>query len=715
MKIFKVSSHLGAVGTVALGLASIIKSASADDQKKVELPNLPKQVQLGPLDVPKLVEKKIPLSDNLIDQFIDIFKDLTEWNTPQYELQIKTLHGLPQEIKVQIAKRAFSQATKALKDNVADLKDIENKANGFVQALSMKEPLLKNVLANTKNEYQELIGAYLQALSDKGNKREQTSEESASWNSWILERNLLKPNVLDSAPPGLFNKKWYPQIEKILERTDNEFTAGGTTITSSLNSVIRLAILESRKDSGIKEPKVYKNLPRAKFIGQQGVNINEILVACPEKVRAEIVGKIFTETSTALKNNDPDLRGKEAGLYNFLQSISSTSWLLKSTLEGAKNEYQELIGAYLQALSDKENKREKTSEQSAYWNSLILGNYLLRSEIISSAPPSLFSKKWYPQIEKILERIDKEFTSTPPFYTKASLVQTIAKIATLEHRKDSGVKEPRLYNDLIKLTNKNLEDNFPLFSNSLEEFIKNEAIVNDRDAHTGSLIQPYEKIIQQILANPPSDDATEKQRSLHISAYLRAQMLTVLFNRFDCLEVGHDLMLRKLAETISKANIENIPELVNRFGSNFEPSNFLNQELYEKIANSTKKHLTPLLDTEFKNLLDENCTKHEAAAQTILAIRDLYPRSKTFYFRRNEYLSKKADLILEHFQNNELKDKGAVRSYVDLLKVILEEDNKSASTLKCFNHGLHTQIDFSQKAMQKAQNLQEVRDHRGGS
>ncbi len=611
---------------------------------------------------------------------------------------------LPETVQVELTRIAFNGIKKALVSNSSDLENKENNIRELLNGFSGNK--LKILLSKTKNEYQELIEAYLDALGDKENGRKNTPDESTYYNAWALDVKILSPS-LQSVPPGLFKESWYPKIEKIASRMDKEFISNSystTARTYTVGVITALSNLEFRKDSGIKEPKLYNTL--FTFVDKGHASVEVIVKGLPETLQVELTKKVLDSTKKALINNSSDLSSKENSTEQLLNNFSGND--LKTLLLKTKNEYQELIEAYVNALADKENKRKSTTEESASWNGWVLGTKLLTSRITDAAPPGLFKETWYPKTEKILERINNELVDAPRIYTQLALASLIA----LELKNDSGIKEPKIFHKLIDLADKNPKTYFPSNWNMLHNSIVREAVMNDNPKGSRvpnptlivpkeSLIQPYESLIKKIITNLPPINKTQEDLELHNSVI----QATIFLSKAPISRPKQiiDFQDQRLT-TISKANMEEIPGALTQL-----QSMILSHSLHKEnnIVEAGKKHIMPIINIGFQGLLDEDSKKNEAGLKTILLAQNFYGTSPSALIQ-DESIKKLCNLALDRFQNKELKDDVAIRTYREFVYYIHNE-RRDPELLKAYTSGLNKQIVFTSKTKEKAINPQELR------
>ncbi len=673
----KILSTPRILGTAILGTASLISTASALNNDKKNVTNPPPQVKLTPLDIPKLVEKKLVIPEDLFNELLDDINNLST-----------ILKALPQEINTTIAKKAFNEQIKTIKGNLPDLDKKEQQVENFIKHIS--EDKLKSILLASKNEFQELIEAYINALADENNKRKNDKGSSAAWNAWALDTKVLSQKALDTAPSGLFKEAWYTKIEKIAERIDKELSSGFPDEAKkwAINSVVKLSQLESK---GSKEPKLYKTLLT---LAEKG-HIDSITVIneLPLALRTEFVKAAFNEAKKALINNSPTLESKETNLQQLLNKLSNGGEL-KTTLLKTKSEYQDLIEAYINALADEKNKRKSTAEESASWNGWTLNTKLLNSSL-DSAPPGLFKEAWHPKIERIIERINKELSDNAPHNAKQWTQGAVTALMLLELKSNNG--ESKIFQKITDLINSNPQTHFPSSHSMLYKGVVQEFLTNDPQKQ--SLLKSYENLVRKIIIDLPPVNKTQKETELHDSVIQAVIWLaSAPVNRPQHIIDLQDQRLSK----ISKAKLEDIPDALIDFQERILNNTFPEQA---KIVEAGKKYLIPIINTGFNGLLDEDSKNNEAGLRTILVTQGLY-RDINISLTRTESLNKQCKLVFDRFQKVELKDEVAIKTYIDFMSHLYKGADIETSTI--FAIGLNNQIQFSQKARAKAANPAEL-------
>ncbi len=425
--------------------------------------------------------------------------------------------------------------------------------------------------------------------------------------------------------------------------------------------------------------------------------IVQVFNSLPQEIQIKIMKRAFNEQFKAIKNNSSDLEKKERQVWNLIVSAEK----LKPLLQESKPELQNLIGAYLHAIADKENKREKTSEESIVSNTHGLPLLYIR-DASAHFPTDLFDEKWHPEIEKIIERLDKEFRMQAN--AKRYLESALGKLAIVELR--SNPKEPKIYNSLLKLIDKNPELYLSSLGQELEEIIVIEATFGNtsRPKFNETLIQPYEKIIQRIVSSPPEENATEDEKGFYNTAwYAAVRLAKEPFHRPGCILQYYDTEIGKIA----KAKPESIPVLVNKFQDQF--SNYgVHLGIQKEIGEIYKKHLIPCMDTGFQYLLDEDSNKNEIGSRLVISLRDFLSKLKVVNLDTDINFKKSTGLVFNRFQKEELKDEKALRAYLNFFKDALIREPSNTEILKSLGTGLNTQINFTSKTKQAAINPREV-------
>ncbi len=611
----------------------------------------------------------------------------------------KTLvNNLPEQIQTELVKKSFSEVKKALTDGSKELGEKEYHAEQLLGGFEKND--VKNILLKTKTEYQDLIEAYINAIASEENKR--------VGNANFLEAKLLTPH-LDSVPPALFKETWYPNIEKIAKNIDKDFKSEPKIVLySDTNLLLALSSLELRKDSGIKEPKLYKTL--ISFVDKGYIDSLVVVNSTPEYVQTELVKAAFNGTRKALVNNTLDIGAKESNLKQLLDRFQEDK--LKTILLKSKTEYQDLIEAYINVLADKENKRQKTPGDSASWNGwaldiAILGPYL------KSTPPGLFKEAWYPKIDTIINRANKEFEAGEPNNPRKYTQDALTTLIALEHKQDSGVKEPQIFQKLVDTIEKNPKAHFPKSWEVLHNCIVKEATLNDNPKGSRvlqsphlivpkeSLVKSYENLITKITNDLPLKNKNQEDEVLHDSLIKATVWLACApINRP---QLVIDFQDKRLSE-ISKANLEDMSEALTQLQGNIVYS-FPEQN---KVINAGKKHFPSIINAGLKGLLDEDSKKNELGLKIIITAQNFYQNySFTIPVAGDKSFTKLINSALDRFQNKELKDEVAIRTYLDFISHIKKE-GRGIETEPALAIGLNSQAQFTQKAKEKAVNAQEL-------
>lgn len=409
----------------------------------------------------------------------------------------------------------------------------------------------------------------------------------------------------------------------------------------------------------------------------------KVLEPLSQEERVKLAKKIFTETKNALVNNTANLKTQEKCLLLLLNAIPANYKSLKDILPACKNEYKDLIGAYINALSNPEHKREKDKETSARFNALILANLLAdRGDMNIHTIPKLFNEKWYPEIEKIINRIDKEFKLDLKIKHRYHSVFAVAELAKLELRKDNGIKSPKVYFKLLDILDKNLEQNWSDVSLVIQKCIMDEAFMNDNPPESRirkykgeivrvkvdtSLTKPFEKILSRILSKLPEDSASELDKKRYEEAFRIAKSFfkgPAYTDNPECIIAWQEPILNKIA----KAKPDDIPKLLTDFRNlcdtdlgELNPSYDKHREIYQAGA----KHLKPILEIGCKHLLDKSPENNTLGISIIQRVRNAYSEYGPVNFAKDKDIKKLILQVLTQMQKEEFKTNHAFLSHLD--------------------------------------------------
>lgn len=439
------------------------------------------------------------------------------------------------------------------------------------------------------------------------------------------------------------------------------------------------------------------------LLSKSDMGTQSLFGSLPRDIKIKIAKRAFNEQVKAIKTNSPDLEKKEQQVTNLFWHSIDNNDDLKLLLSESKSELQELIESYINAIADKENKRQATPKDSAAWNAWALDIRIL-NPYLTAAPPGLFKETWYPKIETIIERANKEFADVGRNSPQIYIHNVLSALVALEHKQDSGIKEPKIFQKLISAVEKNPKAYFPLNQDMLYNCITKEATINNNSTLIGpreSLIRPYENLVKKIIDDLPVKLKTPEDHELHnciIQAAIRSATNT--FSRPQLIIY----FLDKRLSQISKANLEDIPEALTQFQEQMAASRFNGN----KLIDAGKKYLLSIINTGFKGLLDEDSKNNDAGLRTILAAQGFY-KNYIIPLTINESFNKLTNIALDRFKTKELKDGVAIKTYLDFILHIKQEvPDKETEILTTLVTGLNNQAQFTQRAKEKALNLPEL-------
>ncbi len=175
MRIFKLSQ---AIGTVTLGLASIISSSNAEDKKKIEVPNTPQTVQVK--------EKAYFNLLNTLDKDLEKNWDSIAHTLYKYILDEPFINDNPpgSRIKKYEGKIVYIEVNKSL-------------TNPFEKILSriLSKPPEENASESSKKRYKEALE--MASLFFKGPPRTNNMDCVIAWQEPILEKiTKAEPNLI---------------------------------------------------------------------------------------------------------------------------------------------------------------------------------------------------------------------------------------------------------------------------------------------------------------------------------------------------------------------------------------------------------------------------------------------------------------------------------------------------------------------------------------
>lgn len=211
------------IGTLLfLGLLAVVKPSYSEEKKEVQSPKGSKNTELVKEDFSKE----------------ELYKALESFNNSR-----RVVRDLPYETQVKLAKALFKDTALAISNLQTDASLYIERTKQF--ALCYSNPELTKLLLETTDEFRTLVGAQINYIANpKGKKiivdEVQSLRDTLWWNSYGSGYHL---------PQGLFDKSWYPEIEKIIKRYEvakNQERANLLTITC------QLAVVEARQ-SGDKE------------------------------------------------------------------------------------------------------------------------------------------------------------------------------------------------------------------------------------------------------------------------------------------------------------------------------------------------------------------------------------------------------------------------------------------------------------------------------
>lgn len=363
-----------------------------------------------------------------------------------------------------------------------------------------------------------------------------------------------------------------------------------------------------------------------------------------EKERITFTRNILEDCSFAIKNRTSDLEIKE----------NKVSWLIWLERKGneqvfikSKDKYQELIGNYIDLMANPKLQRgvdyDKNLRNLKY---IMLQDFCLYYSK-QMLPSELFSKGWYGSIEEAISYIpkieDKRFINISAGYSqREELIKSICKVAVLELDKNSGIKEPRIFNKLLELVDKypavGWKNVMPLL---IEVCIKEEACINEESAwsrFTQHKIIPDEKLIskiedrtKKILSNPPDQNTPKEIVEIYDYTSNIAKILYYPpFCRKECILSWQSGLLEK----VSKAKTDDIPELLiafkKRYQQTFSPPHlsFLSDYAFwngtEEIYLSGKTRIKSIIQRAGNSLLDVNPDENKKGLRIINTLVDEY-------------------------------------------------------------------------------------------
>ncbi len=379
----------------------------------------------------------------------------------------------------------------------------------------------------------------------------------------------------------------------------------------------------------------------------------------PEIEKVKIAKRVLTNTKTAFINKAPDLKKQELHTVHLILILESclpmNRTILKDILLKTQNEYQDLIGVYIKALSKDTNKKD--DERNA-----VLLRFIVTDYVPKYAPPKMFDEKWNPQIKKIIDRVDVELKVGSK--EREISIDALSQLAMLELRDNSSVKEPKIYFDLIRVLNKNFEKNWLDIVPALFDIVKTEPFYNDNPQGervfrgvggfpehaklNDALIKPFEEIIKRSLTQFPKD-SREHNRALEIAISLCSRP----YNRDN-----PDFIIawqEPILANIVKAKPKEIPELLKNFRKdcdNWNPNP--SHEGHRKVFKAGAKHLKLIIEIGCKHLLDKDEGKNVLGSLIVRGVRKAYYDHGPHDFSKDKEVKDLFLKVLDRMQKEKL-------------------------------------------------------------
>ncbi len=455
--------------------------------------------------------------------------------------------------------------------------------------------------------------------------------------------------------------------------------------------------LADRLASGLLNLSNKTSLPLMKFVS--------------EDIKINVAKNYFLEIKKALDNNNPDLNDIEKQSIALMMGLPDSQ--LIPILEKSKKEHQDLVSAYLDFMLDPKRARKLYKDRDAL-------QFTLHSWNKSVLPPGFFKEEWYPKIEKIISRIEDEKSGLKE-QEKEELMKIACEFAAVELKKDSGIKNPKIYNSLLKTLDKSplpLRDN--LLNHLIDISVVGEAYANDiKESRVlvwpwrktikldDSLMEPIEERIKKTVTNPPSPTSDEKTKHSYKNALWWAKELNrdTYNNRSNSLKALHTMLIEK----VSKEKLENVPDALKNYKEKFidllgdDLANYENRQFYE----FSEPHLKSTIQAACKALQNPN-----DSIQGRKVISSLLNNYYNIYYGRlivfppfnyDKDINSSFVNLLKHLETNPVKNPSEnLNTLMDLLKLSSQHNVGNAAAKY-----LNKQIEFTSKINSENKGIQQ--------
>ncbi len=351
----------------------------------------------------------------------------------------------------------------------------------------------------------------------------------------------------------------------------------------------------------------------------------------PSEIKIELGKELFKQTCEEFKKDRKNVREKIYRTKTFLYSLPKSE--LKKVLEKNFNEYRKLIEVYMEIVENPVHKHDPV--YLADYDEIHLCaaiDYYVSTEF----PPKLFNKDWYPRITDLIKRLAHEDSKRLEEYknkgiayqVKEGISSLICQLAVAELKKDSGIETPRIFNDLLKLSDNNPKIS-PYILRTLLDICTNEAFVNSTETnkrHTFKdfshhvipdelLIKPIEERVKKIVSNPPGKDDSEEVREIYDDASkIAGKLFNFPFRRKECAIIWHN----KLLEKISESKIDDVPGMItalNSYSFNFLGSN--HNEIFKEDSQERSQFVKKIIRKACDSLKTLNSTENNNGKRVI--------------------------------------------------------------------------------------------------
>ncbi len=388
-------------------------------------------------------------------------------------------------------------------------------------------------------------------------------------------------------------------------------------------------------------PKIFDNYINGLLDNTPGSN-GTLISNLPMETKRRTIKRLYEETAKKYKENSPDVAKFEDRPSWYLYIVPKAE--LKEILAHSKEEQQDFIEAYLNTATNPKLQRGKDYDKT-YFNFpyIIPSNKRLSGVDGNLYPAKLFNPQWYQKINELIGSLKNDSTfkrSSGSGKTNEEVMEVLNILAVIESANNSGIKERKIFNELLKAADNDQALGIKLILPSLiNNYVLEEAKVNSilgnkryywgngttwEITHDETIIKPIEERINKVLVNPPAANASEEAKATYNKAMEMAGTLrNTPYYRNNC----SILWLNTQLDPMSKAPLENIPKLIDTFKENsckLTPYYSYNTQIYRDSYIGGKEHFKIILKRACESLLSPNQAENTKALAIINSLNDSY-------------------------------------------------------------------------------------------